>query len=171
LKKFFESAKKQKWFKNTLFVISADHTSSEPTEEKYTTAVGKFHIPILFFDPSNPEMKSVSEKNFQQIDILPSIVDYLNIDTKIVTFGKSFKSEKNFVVYYLDNVYHYVNNDFYMAFDGEKAIGLYNFKKDELLKNNLLTKDRKTAVEMERFIKAYIQSFNKRMIENELAKT
>ncbi len=168
LKQFFKTAQKSSWYKNTLFVITADHTSSEPVEAKSKTNVGKFHIPILFFDPSNPELKGVDEKNFQQIDIMPSIVDYLNIKTKMVTFGKSFRSEKNFAVYYLDNIYHYVNNDFYMAFDGNKALSLYNFKKDELLKDNLLEKDKKTAQEMERFIKAYIQSFNKRVIDNKL---
>ena len=168
LKQFFKTAQKAPWYKNTLFVITADHTSSEPVEAKSKTNVGKFHIPILFFDPSNPELKGVEEKNFQQIDIMPSIVDYLNIKTKMVTFGKSFRSDKNFAVYYLDNIYHYVNNDFYMAFDGNKALGLYNFKKDELLKDNLLEKDKKTAQEMERFIKAYIQSFNQRVIDNKL---
>ena len=55
-----------------------------------------------------------------------------------------------------------------MAFDGQKALGLYNFKEDELLKNNLLETDKKTAKEMEKFIKAYIQSFNQRVIENKL---
>lgn len=168
LKQFFKMAQKAPWYKNTLFVITADHTSSEPVEAKSKTNVGKFHIPILFFDPSNPELKGVDEKNFQQIDIMPSIVDYLNIKTKMVTFGKSFRSDKNFAVYYLDNIYHYVNNDFYMAFDGNKALSLYNFKKDELLKDNLLEKDKKTAREMERFIKAYIQSFNQRVIDNKL---
>jgi len=168
LNQFFKTAQKQPWYQNTLFVITADHTSSEPVEAKSKTNVGKFSIPILFFDPSNPELKGVSEKNFQQIDIMPSIIDYLNIKTKMVTFGKSFRSDKNFVVYYLDNIYHYVNDDFYMAFDGCKALRLHNFKKDELLKDNLLEKDKKTAQEMERFIKAYIQSFNQRVIDNKL---
>ena len=130
--------------------------------------MGKFSIPILFFDPSNPEFVGVSDKNFQQIDIMPSIIDYLNIKTKMVTFGKSFRSDKNFVVYYLDNIYHYVDGDFYMPFDGQKMLGLYNFKKDELLKDNLLEKDKRTAQKMERFIKAYIQSFNQRVVENKL---
>lgn len=168
LKQFFKSAQKQPWYQNTLFVITADHTSSEPVAEKSKTNVGKFSIPILFFDPSNPELTGVSEKNFQQIDIMPSIVDYLNIKTKMVTYGKSFRSDKNFVVYYLDNIYHYINNDYYMVFDGNKALGLYNFKKDELLKNNIIETDKKTANEMERFIKAYIQSFNQRVIDNKL---
>lgn len=168
LKQFFETAKKQDWFANTIFVITADHTSSEPILAKHKTNVGKFRIPILFFDPSNPELKGSSDQNFQQIDIMPSLVDYLNIKTKMVTFGKSYKSEKNFAVYYLDNIYHYLNDNYYMAFDGKKAIGLYDFKKDELLKNNLLKTDTKVALKMEKFIKAYIQSFNSRVIQNKL---
>ena len=168
LKQFFEAAKKEDWYKNTVFVLTADHTSSEPILAKHKTNVGKFRIPILFFDPSNPELKGSSDKNFQQIDIMPSLIDYLNIKTKMVTFGKSFKSENNFVVYFLDNVYHYINDDYYMAFDGKKAIGLYNFKSDELLKNNLLKSNSAIANQMEQFIKAYIQSFNERVINNKL---
>lgn len=168
LKQFFEAAKKEDWYKNTVFVLTADHTSSEPILAKHKTNVGKFRIPILFFDPSNPELKGSSDKNFQQIDIMPSLIDYLNIKTKMVTFGKSFKSENNFVVYFLDNIYHYINDDYYMAFDGKKAIGLFNFKTDELLKNNLLKSNPAIANQMEQFIKAYIQSFNERVINNKL---
>lgn len=168
LKQFFKSAKKEKWYKNTLFVFTADHTSSEPTAEKYKNSVGKFRIPILFFDPSNADFKGTQEKNFQQIDILPSILDYLHINDKVITYGKPFSSDKNFAVYYLDNIYHLIKDDYYLAFDGQKTIGLYNFKTDELLKNNLLSKDKKRVLEMEKFIKAYIQSFNKRMISDQL---
>jgi phosphoglycerol transferase MdoB-like AlkP superfamily enzyme len=168
LKQFFKSAKKQPWYNNTLFVITADHTSSEPTTDKYKTNVGKFRVPILFFDPSNPEFVAVIDKNFQQIDVLPSILDYLHINDKVITFGKSFNSNKNYAVYYLDNIYHLIQDDYYLAFDGQKAIGLYNFKTDELLKNNLLKKDKVKAAEMEKFIKAYVQSFNERMIEDKL---
>lgn len=168
LKRFFETASKQEWFKNTLFAITADHTSSEPTEKKFKTNVGKFRVPILFFDPSNPSMVGKNLKNLQQIDIMPSIIDYLNIDSKMITYGKSYQSDKDFVVYYLDNIYHYVSGDYYLAFDGKKSIGLYNFKNDELLKTNLIKIEKAKATEMERFIKAYIQSFNERMIGNKL---
>jgi phosphoglycerol transferase MdoB-like AlkP superfamily enzyme len=168
LKRFFETASKEDWYKNTLFVITADHTSSEPTEKKFKTNVGKFRIPILFFDPSNPSIVGKNQKNLQQIDIMPSIIDYLNIDSKMITYGKSYQSEKDFVVYYLDNIYHYISGDYYLAFDGKKSLGLYNFKKDELLKTNLIKTDKSKTTEMETFIKAYIQSFNERMIENKL---
>jgi phosphoglycerol transferase MdoB-like AlkP superfamily enzyme len=168
LRQFFKSAQKEAWYQNTLFVIVADHTCSEPTADEYRTNVGKFRIPILFFDPSNPSFKGVQEKNFQQIDVLPSILDYLKINDQVVTYGKPFTSSKNYVVYYLDNIYHLVQDDYYLAFDGQKAIGLYNFKKDALLKENLMNKDPKRAAALTRFIKAYVQSFNERMIADQL---
>ena len=168
LKKFFESAKNQPWYNNTLFVITADHTSSEPTAEKFKTNIGKFRIPILFFNPGKPSFGGLNFRNFQQIDIMPSILSYLNIKAKMITFGKSYQSDKDFVVYYLDNIYHYIDGDYYMAFDGKKTIGLYNFKEDELLQNNLLNSNLTIATKMEQFIKAYIQSFNQRMIDNKL---
>ena len=73
LKTFFEKAKKQDWYKNTLFVLSADHCSSEG-KGFYKTTLGKFVIPLIFFDPSNEELVGVSEKNFQQIDISTSFL-------------------------------------------------------------------------------------------------
>lgn len=167
LRRFFDAAKQQDWYKNTLFVFTADHTGAFG-EGKYKTNIGKFMIPIFFFDPSNPAFRGTSEKNFQQIDILPSILDYLNIKDEVVSFGKSYKSDKNFVVTYLDNIYNYINDDYYLAFDGTKSIGLYNFKKDPLLKHNLLESEKKVHAEMEKFIKAYIQSFNGRVINNQL---
>jgi phosphoglycerol transferase MdoB-like AlkP superfamily enzyme len=168
LKQFFESAKKQDWYKNTIFVLTADHTSSEPTEQKFNTNVGKFRVPILFFTPGDESFGGISYRNMQQIDIMPSIVELLNIKTKMVSFGKPYKSEKDFVVNYLDNIYHYIEGDYYMAFDGKNAIALYNFKKDELLKNNILKQESQLAQKMEHFIKAYVQSFNDRIINNKL---
>jgi len=169
LKKFFETAKKQKWYNNTLFVISSDHTSSGGDRETDQTNIGKFRIPILFFDPSNPELVGVDEKNFQQIDIMPSILDYLNIKTDMVSFGKSYKSRDNFVVYYLQGTYHYIKDDYYLAFANNQTIGFYNWKKDVLLEDNLINKDKLRVKEYEKFIKAYIQSFNERIIYNKLA--
>ena len=168
LRQFFKAAKKQGWYKNTLFVISSDHTSAEGDQAFDKTNIGKFSIPILFLDPSNPELVGTNEKNFQQIDIMPSILDYLNIKTEMVSFGKSFKSKDNFVVYYLQGTYHYIQDDYYLAFANNQCIGLYNWKKDALLKANLISKDKIRVAKMEQFLKAYIQSFNDRVTNNQL---
>ncbi|MTG97216.1 MULTISPECIES: LTA synthase family protein [Myroides] len=169
LKKFFETAKTKEWYNNTIFVITADHTCSEPKEDHWKTNVGKFRVPILFFAPGDESLSIEKvEKNFQQIDILPSLMDYLQINTKIVTYGKSYKSEQDFVVNYLDNIYNYEKGDYYLAFDGKKTLGLYNWKTDPLLKNNLMNTELEVLKQMEDFIKAYIQSFNFRVKNNQL---
>lgn len=168
LKQYFETVKTKDWYNNTLFVITADHTSSYGEEPKWKNNVGKFRIPILFFEPGNPEMVGVHDKNFQQIDILPSLMDLLKINTRLVTFGKSYQSELDFVVNYLDNIYNFQQGDFYLAFDGEKTLGLYNWKVDPVLENNLMESDLEQKNEMERFLKAYIQSFNQRVQDNQL---
>ena len=168
LEKFFKSAEKKAWYKNTIFVITADHTSSSGAEEVYKNNVGKFRIPIMFYVPNDPTMVGKSHKNFQQIDILPSLMDYLQLNVKIISYGKSYKSDKDFVVNYLDNIYNLNKGDYYMAFDGVKSLGLYNWKTDPLLKENLVNKDKIKTQEMESFMKAYIQSFNKRVSKNQL---
>jgi phosphoglycerol transferase MdoB-like AlkP superfamily enzyme len=168
LRQFFKTAKKQSWYNNTLFVISSDHTSSEGDQKKDKTNIGKFSIPILFLDPSDPKFVGVNENNFQQIDIMPSILDYLNIKTDMVSFGKSFKSKNNFVVYYLQGTYHYIQDDYYLAFANNQPIGLYNWKKDIYLKKNLLNTEVPKANKMTRFLKAYIQTYYERVTNDAL---
>mgnify|MGYP006320756733 CR=1 FL=1 len=168
VKKFFDAAKKMPWYANTIFVITADHTSSSAEEPQYKNNVGKFRIPIMFFAPGDESMVGVDSKNFQQIDILPSLIDILGLDEKLITFGKSYKSKYDFVVNYLDNIYNLEMGDYYLAFDGTKSLGLYNWKKDPLLKENLIEKNPEIKNKMERFIKAYIQTYNQRVIQNKL---
>src|SRR5690606_10600044 len=94
-----------------------------------------------------------NEKNFQQIDILPSILEYVGISTKTISYGKSFTSDKDFVVYYLDNIYHLIDGDYYLAFNGTKSLALYNFKSDPLLKDNLIDLEIEKSKNLETFIK------------------
>lgn len=84
LGKFFEFAKKQSWFNNTVFIITGDHTS-------YTTRNNLFaayNVPLLLYAPGliNPKVDS---RIGSHIDILPTILDLLNISTVHSSMGKS----------------------------------------------------------------------------------
>jgi len=46
---FIEEAKKQDWYKNTLFVLVADHGHRLPAEKWDISQPQRFHIPLLFF--------------------------------------------------------------------------------------------------------------------------
>jgi len=167
LKKFFNYAKKQNWYNNTLFVITSDHCSAA---EKgfFKSIVQEYSVPIIFFDPSNNKLKGESQKNIQQIDILPSTLDYLHYNKQIISYGNSYKKKENLIINYINNTYHSTIDDYYIIFDGEKIIELYNYKKDISLKNNLIKTEKEIIKDLEQQLKAYIQSFNNNLINNSL---
>ena len=168
LKRFFETASKTDWYKNTIFIFTADHTF-EAMHPQYNTRVGSYEVTIIFFKP-NSNLKGICTQTVQQIDIMPSLLDYMNYSDPFFSFGKSvFDSNcTHYAVSYLNDVYQIIQNNFALQFDGKKTSGFYNFKKDNLLENNLMNSNIKDKKKMEDFLKAYIQTFNERMIKNQM---
>lgn len=91
LKMFFDQARQQEWFNNTLFVLVADH-SVPGYEESYKNNKGIFAIPILFYAPADSTLRGVDDRVVQQSDIMPSVLDYLNYDKPFIAFGSSIFS-------------------------------------------------------------------------------
>jgi len=90
LRQFFNDARKQKWFDNTLFVITPDHTSISD-DSFYSNLVGQYSIPIMIY--KSGITPKVEERTVQQIDILPTVLDYLNYDKPFYSFGKSMLTD------------------------------------------------------------------------------
>ena len=68
IRKFFEKIRNEPWFKNTIFVFSADHTSSHATLPTYKQSVGWFRVPIFFYAPGL-SIEKKSENSIQQLDV------------------------------------------------------------------------------------------------------
>jgi len=166
LKQFFDVAKTSDWYANTLFIITADHTF-KATHKEYQNSKGLYAIPLIIFDPSD-SISSRITKVCQQADILPTVIDYLQLDTTIVSFGNSILDEKGFAVNYLNNVYQYFEEGYLLQFNGEESLALYHLETDTLLKNNLILKLPEITIELEAKLKAYLQEYNYRMINNKL---
>jgi phosphoglycerol transferase MdoB-like AlkP superfamily enzyme len=171
LKKFFEKASAMPWYKNTLFVITADHTSSEMEFPETRTAWGFYSVPIIFFTPDH-SLKGVEDDIVQQIDILPTVLGYLRYDEPFVAFGRDAFSDDTepFAFNFKDNNYQLFQRNYILQFDGSKSVGFYNFVGDPLLQENLVhvTTDSLLPV-MEARVKAIVQQYNNRMIEDRLA--
>lgn len=171
LKLFFETAKKEEWFKNTLFVITADHTNANDHAE-YQTAQGLFSVPIVFYRPDG-ELKGLdSEHIASQIDIMPTILNYLGYDKPYIAFGTDLLNavpEETFAVNYFNGIYQFFKGDFMLQFDGEKPIALYRFKTDVMLTENLLDSvGEDTLTPLLQQLKSVIQQYMERMTENQL---
>ena len=170
IRRFFDKAKTQPWYKNTLFVITSDHTNLSD-HAYYQTDLGGFCSPIIFFDPSGDMKPGMRNAIAQQIDIMPTVLSYLGYDRPYVAFGCDLlttSDEDTWAVNYLNGIYQYVKGDWLLQFDGQKSKALYRFRTDLLLKDNLLTKEPKIAKDMERQVKAIIQSYMTRMVNNQL---
>ena len=166
LKRFFDEAKKSDWFLNTVFVITADHTFKS-THKEYQNSKGLYEIPLIIYEPSVNTFSSVT-KVCQQVDILPTVIDYLQIDTSVVCFGNSVFDSTGFAVNYLNNIYQLFEGDYLLQYNGVTSIALYNCKEDPLLKNNVLVDRPEIAKAMQQKLKAIIQEYNYRMLHNKL---
>jgi len=168
LKRFFETVSKSTWYKNTVFVITADHTS-EAYYPYYKRNAGMFSIPIIFFDP-NLTIHGISDQIIQQIDIMPSLLDMLNYNKEYLAFGTSVfdSTAVRFSINYLNNNYQLIMDHYLLQFDGIESLALFNIKNDSLLQNNLVNSQDSKKRELEKFTKAFIQQYNNRMIENKL---
>lgn len=168
LKLFFEAAEKQPWYDNTLFVICADHTPAG-TELKYTQRIGMYQIPILFFHPKNKIPVEKNDQLFNQIDIMPTILDYVGYKSNYYAFGNSFFNNREpFVINYISNTYHFLESDYMINFVGGETVGLYNYKMDELMYYDSLSFYKDKALQMEKRLKSIIQRYNYDLIHNEM---
>ncbi len=169
LRRFFATASQQPWFKNTLFVITADHTSQLQYDESHTS-VGVFSIPIAIYDPSGELPAGMQPGVMQQIDIMPSVLRILGYDQPFPAFGKNVFSpdETPWAVNFSNDIYQYIEGDYTLLFDGDQPTGLYNYVLDPLQKQNLLKAEPLRADRMLTRLKAIVQTYMIRMTTNHL---
>lgn len=169
LKRFFESASKEPWFKNTIFIITADHASSKRTHDVYFGEVGGFRIPILFYDPSGEFPSGRRSGIVQQMDIMPTMLNYVGYDRPYIAFGKDILNtpDDEMWAFNWDFFPQYFKGDYVMRMENQQISEIYNYKKDPLLKENLkgkLPKDQER--DMFEHMCAIIQSYKQRMDAN-----
>ena len=90
--KFFEMAQKQPWFKNTVFVIVADHCSS--SAGKTELPMDKYRIPAMIYAPEFVAPQKFSQVT-SQIDVMPTVLGLLNFKYQSKFLGQDVFS-KNF---------------------------------------------------------------------------
>ena len=170
LRKFFESASKEPWYNNTIFVLCADHTNQN-THPFYKTDQGLYSIPIVLFTPDGSLAPGIQKDVIaQQIDVMPTVLGLLGYDKPYVAFGCDLlntPADQTWAFNYNNGVYQYFKGDYLLQFDGQKVKAVYRFKTDPLLKQNLLGKVPEQQ-QLEQELKSLIQQYMTRMSTNQL---
>lgn len=98
---FLKKAEKEPWFKNTIFVIMADHgklvgKATTEAPESYN------HIPLIMFGPGIPTMRY--DGLATQVDVMPTLLSILNMSYEYDGFGQNIlKTPRPMVFYSADN--------------------------------------------------------------------
>jgi len=168
LRKFFDEVRDESWFSNTLFVITADHTN-EKFHPEYQSSYGQFSVPVVFYKHGS-ELKGYKQRIAQQIDIMPTVLSYLNFNEEYIAFGKDLLDEsgESFAFNSYANSFFLFTEDHVLHMIDTSTVAMYNYRTDRLDQNNLLGKNPELQGKMERKLKAIMQTYNQRMLDNDL---
>lgn len=121
LGKFIENAREKPWFKNTVFVIVADHCAS--SAGKWEINIDKHHIPAIIYNlPNSPEK---IDRLVSQIDLMPTLFGYLNWNYDSQFYGRDVNQiengeERAFIGNY--RTLGVFNGDLFIQIDDRKSV-------------------------------------------------
>ncbi|HNH67568.1 MAG TPA: LTA synthase family protein, partial [Bacteroidia bacterium] len=160
LQQYFECAKKQPWYYNTLFVITADHTGPSIVSH-YQTRTGIYEVPIVYFAPDDSLLQGQYENVTQHTDIVPGILNYLHYPDSFKFFGNSIFDttvSNRFAVSFLDGTYQLITNNSITTTDFDTE---YHF----VLRN---AKTENDSIKASNTLKVFVSLYNRSMIHNKL---
>lgn len=167
LGQFFNEASKQPWFGNTIFLITADHTYFDTRQDFVTT----FQVPLLLYSPGFVT-PSVISKTASHSDILPIILDLLDITTVHSSMGASVLDSTNpgyaFIKFHSN--YSIISDSFVLQNDLEHAPRLYSYKTDTELKKDLYFENKIEAENLNLFLFSFLQVATHAIGENKVYK-
>ena len=168
LKEFFREISLSPWYANTLFVITADHTN-ESIHREFQNNFGSYSIPVIFYKPGS-DLRGIKRKIAQQVDIMPTVLNYLNFDEEYIAFGNNLldDSKETFGFNTNGNTYHLYMRDHLLEMIENRSVGLFNYKSDIFLENNIVDTNPELQGLMEDKLRAIIQTYNTRLLDNDL---
>ncbi len=147
---YLTEARKQPWYKNTLFIIVADHGHRLPLEKWETWHPNRFRIPLIFFgDVIKPEYRGSRNAKFgSQTDIAKTLLAQMNMDSSGFKWSKDLLNpeSKNFSFFDWDNGFGFATPTQIISFD--------NIGKAVVYRKNKVTQSDKA---LENSGKAYLQ--------------
>ncbi len=155
---FFKQIKHEDWFKNTIFIITADHTSGVRYNKKYKNTIGRYAIPLIIFK-GDSSLIGENSTIVQQIDIMPTILNKIGYSKPYLAFGKSMFSVESWAISKLYNNYRLITPE-----------GIINNKLENYptFTDWYLKEETTSNIKDVELLKAIKQDYNFRMKKNHL---
>jgi phosphoglycerol transferase MdoB-like AlkP superfamily enzyme len=134
---FFAKAKKEKWYRNTLFILVADH--SHNTYRHWAINQKEYrHIPMLFYgDVLKDEYKGEKyTKICSQTDLTTTLLKQLNLDASAFFWSKNLFNPtiKEFAYFELNEGFGWITPEGYLSYNHFNKMYFQNTYNDSIKK-------------------------------------
>ena len=166
VRRFFDEARQQPWFENTLFVITGDHTPPMRSS-RYDTPIGRYMVPTLLYHPAGQLPALDPKRVVQHVDLFPTILDYAGVrPTAVPQFGRSlFSSQPGEAVLTMDETYWIVREEGVLERTplGEERVLAYRRERTGEAEG---TVSAEVQANLNRRLLAYLQHYTMSLINN-----
>lgn len=148
---YLKAAAKQSWYKNTVFVVVADHGHRLPLKKHESWHPKRYRIPMLFFGEAlKPEFRGTRIAKFGgQTDIAATLLNQLKLNSSAYVWSKDLLNpgSKDFAFFDWDNGFGWATPEQTITFDNVGKAIIYRKKNG----------DKKLDKALETQGKAYLQ--------------
>jgi phosphoglycerol transferase MdoB-like AlkP superfamily enzyme len=170
LERFFKEFSLSGSYKNTLFVFTADHWFP-PSGNIPVNAARAHRIPIFFHEPSMQEQRIITT-NVSQVDIVPTIMDFIDYPHTFFAFGESvLRKKSNHVLCYLNGSYNFFMDSLMLQYDdvNQRTAGIYQYLEDPDMKYDLKDSIPKVIQDsMVRIVRKELYNFSYTLTKNRM---
>ncbi|WP_035568088.1 LTA synthase family protein [Hymenobacter sp. IS2118] len=174
LRRFFAAARLAPWFQNTIFILTADHTS-QTDRPNYKNPLGYHKIPLLVFQPGQSLPTANPHRITQQADIPALVLDALGLQAEqkdLLPFGSSvFDSTSTGRAVFRDgSSYYLVHADFVTELRDDNTVRLYPYQTHFIPATPLANPDPKLVQQYGDELRAIVQFYVNGLLDNRLYK-
>ncbi|MBP7497101.1 MAG: LTA synthase family protein [Bacteroidales bacterium] len=161
LKNFFNKAKQQEWFDNTIFVFLADH--GQNFDPLYEMPLSYHHSPLIIY--SSKYIRPAINNNFAlQMDVFPTLMGIMKLEYINNTLGIDLLKDKRPYAYFsADNKIGCLDDKYYLIIRKDKSSSLYKYKEKNIA--DCYNNNKQTTDSMKKYVFSMLQS-SKWLIEN-----
>lgn len=168
LRQFFAQVEKEPWYSNTLFVITADHTT-KTDRPGYDDLLGRYRVPVLFYHPGRLLPESDPAQPVQHVDVPLSVMHLLGLrPTSWSRFGHSvFDSQTPWAMNRTESSFWYLEREHLMVWQEERDPLFYEHE-DTYAMREVKDLDSEKQRRLTRRLHALLQYFFNGMMSNDL---
>lgn len=166
VRRFFEAARRQPWFDQTLFIVTGDHTAPLRSP-RYDTPLGRYMVPVLLYHPGGQLPAVDPARITQHVDLFKTVLDYAGIrPDRVPMFGRSiFADVPGEAVLATDETFWLVRREGVLerAPDGRERVLEYQEEETGTTAGTLTSAP---SAQLSQRLLAYVQHFTSSMLNN-----